>query len=397
MTINAELQALSVSLNTDGSGERLALLGMQELVVDTLLSAEGGMMMKGQLGNLTAQDTYTVPGSPYEMLGLRAAEQSLLTFEYESPPDAARAASRARFEYDHVLRLKMSSVRVSYWHAAVMHTWDYLQSGVLGALVSATASTVVQAARSVLEAGTEASALALHVEVGSPLVLLPTAAGAADGLFADLGRIGVSNTLERKREKEGRAFGAAGVEASVFLDCIRVTVEQMQLSARGEGGEGGGDEAPGPVICACMSRPPSLSLRCALPSVTPSCDRRATGAHAARQADRGDGGARHRRQRDAADGGGGQRRRAGVLSPQAAVRRADGGRRAGALSAISTQSPCALHAIPTTSVTSSTAAELYVTRRPQHGGPSRRPATADAQHRGAVRPGGRPGDASRRL
>ena len=49
MTINAELQALSVSLNTDGSGERLALLGMQELVVDTLLSAEGGMMMKGQL------------------------------------------------------------------------------------------------------------------------------------------------------------------------------------------------------------------------------------------------------------------------------------------------------------------------------------------------------------
>jgi hypothetical protein len=249
MTINAELQALSVSLNTDGSGERLALLGMQELVVDTLLSAEGGMMMKGQLGNLTAQDTYTVPGSPYEMLGLRAAEQSLLTFEYESPSDAARAASRARFEYDHVLRLKMSSVRVSYWHAAVMHTWDYLQSGVLGALVSATASTVVQAARSVLEAGTEASALALHVEVGSPLVLLPTAAGAADGLLADLGRIGVSNTLERKREEEGRAFGAAGVEASVFLDCIRVTVEQMQLSARGEGGEDGGDEAPGPVIC----------------------------------------------------------------------------------------------------------------------------------------------------
>ena len=52
MTINAELQALSVSLNTDGSGERLALLGMQELVVDTLLSAEGGMMMKGQLGNM---------------------------------------------------------------------------------------------------------------------------------------------------------------------------------------------------------------------------------------------------------------------------------------------------------------------------------------------------------
>ena len=245
MTVHAELQALTMSLNLDGSGERLALLGMQELVVDTLLSPGGGMRVSGQLGNLTAQDTYTVPGSPYEMLGLRAAAQSLLTFEYESPSDAARAASRARAEFDHVLRLKMSSVRVSYWHAAVMHTWDYLQSGVLGALVSATASTVVQAARSVLSAGTDASALALHIEVGSPLVLLPTTAGAADGLQADLGRIGVSNTLERRVEHEGRAFGAAGVETAVLLDCIRVTVEKMQLSARSEGGSEGCSERGG--------------------------------------------------------------------------------------------------------------------------------------------------------
>ena len=124
----------------------------------------------------------------------------------------------------------MSSVRVSYWHAAVMHTWDYLQSGILGALVNATASTVVQAARSVLSAGTDASALELHIEVGSPLVLLPTTAGAEDGLQADLGRIGVSNTLERRVEHEG-------VETAVLLDCIRVTVEKMQLSSRGEGGD----------------------------------------------------------------------------------------------------------------------------------------------------------------
>ena len=34
--------------------------------------------------NLTAQDTYTNPSAPYEMLGLRASECSLLYFDYNS-------------------------------------------------------------------------------------------------------------------------------------------------------------------------------------------------------------------------------------------------------------------------------------------------------------------------
>ena len=69
LTVKAELQALSVSLNTDGSGERLALLAMQQLQVDTLLEPDGGMRVSGQLGNLTAQDTFTVPSAPYECWG----------------------------------------------------------------------------------------------------------------------------------------------------------------------------------------------------------------------------------------------------------------------------------------------------------------------------------------
>ena len=97
------------------------------------------------------------------MLGLRASESSLLTFAYESLSDDARAALRAEGQYDSTVKLRMSSVQVSYWHPAVMRTVEYLQGGVLGAIVSAASSTVVQAARSVLNA--EASAMALHLSL----------------------------------------------------------------------------------------------------------------------------------------------------------------------------------------------------------------------------------------
>ena len=109
------------------------------------------MEIRGQLGNLTAQDTLTCGSTAYEMLGLRASEGSLLTFEYESPSEEARAAARAAGTYDSSVKVRMSSVQVAFWYPAVMRTVEYLQSGVLGALMSATANTVAQMARSVLD------------------------------------------------------------------------------------------------------------------------------------------------------------------------------------------------------------------------------------------------------
>ena len=231
LKVVAQLAALSVRLNVEQSGVPLALFAMNELGVEVALGRDRGMRVTGQLGNLTAQDTYTSPSRPYEMLGLRAGEQSLLKFDYSSPPEATRAAARAAAACDTSLRLRMSSVRVSYWHPAVMRTVEYLQGGVLGTLVSATASTVAGLARSVLLEGLEeASALALDVEVGSPLVLLPITAGGADGLRADLGRIGVRNALERRAEPDG---------SEALLDCIAVSCEQMHLSSVGGDGAGG--------------------------------------------------------------------------------------------------------------------------------------------------------------
>ena len=150
LRVVAQLRSLSVSLNAERSGERLALLAMQELVAEVVLRPGGEMNVSGQLGNLSAQDTFTAPAHPYEMVGLRAGEQSLLTFVYNVPTEAKRAAARAALHCDSSIRVRMSSVQVNYWHPAVMRTVDYLFDGVLGALVSATASTMAQVARSVL-------------------------------------------------------------------------------------------------------------------------------------------------------------------------------------------------------------------------------------------------------
>ncbi|EOD14033.1 hypothetical protein EMIHUDRAFT_451837 [Emiliania huxleyi CCMP1516] len=202
-----ELHALSVSLNVQGgAAQQLGVFAMRELVTEVSFLPEGGMSVSGQLGNLTVQDTSTVAGGEYEMLGLREGAQSLLTFD---------------------------SVRVSYWHPAVMRIVGYLQEGVLGALMSATASTVVQVARSVLADGAEdASAIALDIEVGSPLVLLPFEPDSSDGLRGDLGSIAVHNSLERRT-----AAGPGGGGAEL-LDCIVVAIERMQLSALLPEGEG---------------------------------------------------------------------------------------------------------------------------------------------------------------
>ena len=229
LLVVAQLQSLSVSLNAERSGERLALLAMTDLGANVRLPADGGMIIGGQLGNLTAQDTLTNPSSPYEMLGLRASESSLLTFEYNSPNEEARAAMRSEGLYDSSVKLRMSSVQVSYWQPAVMRTVSYLQSGVLGALTSATATTMAHMARSMLDV--EVSAMSLDVEIGSPLLLLPTVAGGSVGLLADLGRMGVHNTLVRRVETEGRSFGAVGIDREVVLDTIRVTVEQMKVDS----------------------------------------------------------------------------------------------------------------------------------------------------------------------
>ena len=99
--------------------------------------------------------------------------------------------------------------------------------------MSATASTVVQVARSVLADGAEdASAIALDIEVGSPLVLLPFEPDSSDGLRGDLGSIAVHNSLERRT-----AAGPGGGGAEL-LDCIVVAIERMQLSALLPEGEG---------------------------------------------------------------------------------------------------------------------------------------------------------------
>ena len=229
LKVVARLESLSVSLNAERSNERLALLAMKQLSTKVWLPAEGGMVVSGQLGNLTAQDTLTRPSAPYEMLGLRASEGSLLSFEYESPADAAREKARASGAYDSSVKVRMSSVQVAYWHAGVMRTVRYLQSGVLGALMSATANTVAQMARSVLDP--EVSAMSLDVEVDSPLVLLPTHAGGAVGLRADLGRIAVRNSLVRRAETNAGTFGVPASAHDVVLDAIHVTIEKMHVDS----------------------------------------------------------------------------------------------------------------------------------------------------------------------
>ena len=192
------------------------------------------MVVKAELGNLTIQDTMTVPSSPYEMLGLRASsESSLLTLEYTSPSDEEREAMRSRGDYDASLRIQMSSVQVSYWQPAVMRTYHYLQTGLIGALVDRAAEKVKEMARSVFltEAEEQVSAMALDVDIGSPIFLLATTPGGARGLRADLGRMTVRNTLARRVEAEGRSFGAVGVEREVTLDSIRVAMEQMHIDS----------------------------------------------------------------------------------------------------------------------------------------------------------------------
>ena len=187
-------------------------------------------MVIGQLGNLTAQDTMTNPNTPYEMIGLRTSEESsLLTFEYVSPNDEERARMRNEGAYDSSLKLRMSSVQVNFWQAAVMRTWNYLQSGVLGTLTSATANAMAKRAAAILDV--EVSATSIDIEVESPLVLLPTSAGGSVGLRADLGRMGVKNTLVRKMEEmEGTIVDGEGSK-DINLDEIHVTLEQMKVDS----------------------------------------------------------------------------------------------------------------------------------------------------------------------
>ena len=233
LQVRARMKSLSVSLNEDSGSAQFALLRMQELRADSVLASDGGMRVSGQLGNLTAEDTFTLPHAPYEILGLRdASEGSLLTFEYDLPSEAKKALARTASEYDSHIVVRMSSVRLCYWHRAVMRTVNCLQEGVLGAITSAAASTVVQAAHAAF--ADEASAMSLNVEVGSPLVMLPTEAGCDDGLCADLGRIGVHNELQRRVESAARTAGSKEVEerAAVLLDCVRVRVEHMQMRPR---------------------------------------------------------------------------------------------------------------------------------------------------------------------
>ena len=126
----------------------------------------------------------------------------------------------------------MSSVQVSYWHPAVMRTVEYLQGGVLGDRErdgGGRAGGSVGAQRGGVGDGAACGG-------GQPARAAADGCGAADELSADLGRIGVSSTLEHRVEREGRTFGAAGVETEALLDCIRVTIEQMQQARRGAGG-----------------------------------------------------------------------------------------------------------------------------------------------------------------
>lgn len=188
------------------------------------------------------------------MLGLRPAEPtSLLTFEYDCADDASRAASRAALQPDSTLRLRMSSVRVTYWHAAAMRTVEYLQGGVLGAIVSAASSTVAYVARSVLALDDHEndSALGLDVSIGSPLVLIPLRAGCTPVLRADLGAIGVTNTIVRRAADADSSMTSDDAIGSALLDRISISVERMRLSSagRGEGaGEDGGGGGGAPMI-----------------------------------------------------------------------------------------------------------------------------------------------------
>ena len=254
LVVVAQLQSLSMSLNAERSGERLAIMAMKELGMNVRWPAAGGMVVKAELGNLTIQDTMTVPASPYEMLGLRASsESSLLTLEYTSPSDEEREAMRARGEYDASLRIQMSSVQVSYWQPAVMRTYHYLQTGLIGALVDRAAEKVKEMARSVFlsEAVEEqVSAMALDVDIGSPVFLLATTPGGTRGLRADLGRMTVRNTLARRVEAEGRTFGAVGIEREVTLDSIRVAMEQMHIDSI-EPSQGASE---GATICSAAER-----------------------------------------------------------------------------------------------------------------------------------------------
>ena len=261
LIVVAELQSLSMSLNAERTGERLGIMAMKELGMNIRWPAGSGMTVSGQLGNLTIQDTLTVPSSPYEMLGLRPnTESSLLTFEYVSPSDEERESLRANGDYDHSLKLRMSSVQVSYWHPAIMRTYHYLQSGLIGALVDRAAEKVKQMARSVFLSAMieeDISALSLDFEIGSPIFLLATEPGGAVGLRADLGRLGVRNTLLRRREAEGRTFGAVGVERDVTLDSIKLTLEQMHIDSIGadaQAGTNGGAGVAADTPAAAMAR-----------------------------------------------------------------------------------------------------------------------------------------------
>ena len=72
LIVVAELQSLSMSLNAERTGERLGIMAMKELGMNIRWPAGSGMTVSGQLGNLTIQDTLTVPSSPYEMLSARS-------------------------------------------------------------------------------------------------------------------------------------------------------------------------------------------------------------------------------------------------------------------------------------------------------------------------------------
>ena len=104
------MKSLSVSLNEDSGSAQFALLRMQELQVQAVWHQTAGCASVDSLAT-TAEDTFTLPRAPYEILGLRdASEGSLLTFEYDLPSEAKKALARTASEYDSHIVVRMSSV-----------------------------------------------------------------------------------------------------------------------------------------------------------------------------------------------------------------------------------------------------------------------------------------------
>ena len=105
-------------------------VGKDELAGSLVPDLPDQFLAKFVVKNLDTGETFHV-----DQIESFLRESSLLTFEYHSPSDEDREAARANGDYDTSLQLRMSSIQVSYWQPAIMRTWHYLQSGLIGALV----------------------------------------------------------------------------------------------------------------------------------------------------------------------------------------------------------------------------------------------------------------------